>query len=133
MAFWLVKTEPSSYAFADLVAAGSTRWDGVRNAVAQRHLRAMQPGDLVFVYHTGEVKAVVGLARVIAPPAPDPAEPTLAAVELAAERPLARAVTLAELKADPRFSTWELVRLPRLSVMPVATPCWDAVLALAAG
>lgn len=118
-AYWLFKTEPKTYAYEDLERDGRTRWDGVRNAVAQKHLAAVRRGDLVFVYHTGDVKALVGVARAVSDPAPDPAEPSLATVEIEAVRRLRRPVTLMEVKSNPAFAGFDLVRLPRLSVMPV--------------
>lgn len=130
MAYWLVKTEPGSYSFADLLRDRQTRWDGVANALACKHLRAMNAGDEVFVYHTGAEKAVVGLARVASAPYADPANPTLPAVDLAAAAPLAQPVTLAALKSDARFAGWDLVRLPRLSVMPVPAELASVLLAL---
>ncbi len=120
---WLVKSEPSEYAFDDLVKEGSTRWGGVTNALALRHLRTMATGDAVLVYHTGNEKAVVGTATVGRTDGPEP--------ELKAGQPLARPVTLTELKAQARLATWELVRQPRLSVMPVTDAQWNAVLARA--
>lgn len=131
MACWLVKTEPSDYAFEDLERDGGTVWDGVTNALAQRHLRAMAAGDEVFVYHTGEQKAVVGLARVAGATRPAPAAPRAAVVDLAPLRRLARTVTLAEIKADPAFGDFALVRNSRLSVMPVAPPLRARLLELA--
>ena len=133
MARWLVKTEPDEYSFDDLVRAGRDRWDGVRNPVALRHMRSMHPGDEVFVYHTGNVKAIVGLARVASDPYPDPqaGDPKWIVVDLEAVRPLARPVTLAAIKADPAFASWELVRISRLSVMPVPDPLWERIMAMA--
>jgi len=118
---WLVKSDPDEYAFADLVRDRRTCWSGVANALALRHLGAMRPGDAVFVYESGKVRAVVGLARVVSPPRPDPgfADPRRLVVDLAAEAPLARPVTLAEIKADPALREFDLVRISRLSVMPV--------------
>ena len=109
--YWLVKTEPSTYSFDDLKREGVATWDGVKNPVAMKHLRAMQPGDEVFVYHTGNEKAVIGMATVVA--AGDPPK-------LKAKGPLARPVTLAEIKKDKTFADSPLVRIGRLSVMPVA-------------
>ena len=119
---WLLKTEPSDYGYADLERAGKAVWDGVRNAVALKHLRSIRKGDEVLVYHTGAEKAVVGVARATSDPYPDPKDAALAVVELAPLRRLRRPLTLAEIKADPAFAAWELVRLPRLSVMPVPEP-----------
>jgi predicted RNA-binding protein with PUA-like domain len=130
-AHWLVKTEPSTYSFADLVREGRTRWDGVANAVALKHLRAMAAGDDVLVYHTGDVKAAVGLARVAAAPYPDPNDAKLTVVDLAAVRALRQPVTLAAVKADAAFADFALVRIGRLSVMPVPEPLWRRLLRMA--
>jgi predicted RNA-binding protein with PUA-like domain len=123
MACWLLKSDPDDYSFEDLVRDRRTRWDGVRNALALKHLRAMKRGDEVFVYHTGKEKAVVGTARVVRAPYPDPQveDPKLAVVDLQAGRTLRKAVPLASIKAEPSLSDFDLVRLPRLSVMPVTT------------
>lgn len=132
MAYWLLKTEPEEYSYADLEQRGRDAWDGVKNPTAQRHLRSMQPGDLAFVYHTGKERAVVGIARVVSAPYPDPAAPEKRVlVDLSPVERLGRPVTLAEIKADPAFLGWELVRLSRLSVMPVPEPLWHRILALA--
>src|SRR5678815_2464961 len=98
MAFWLLKTEPSTYSFSDLVKAKRAVWDGVKNPVALKHLRAMKPGDEIVVYHTGDERAAVGLAKVASVPRPDPKDAKLAVVDLDAGAALARGVTLAELK-----------------------------------
>ena len=118
---WLVKTEPHEYSFVDLERDGTAEWDGVTNALAQRHLRAMRPGDVCVVYHSGSERAAVGLARVAREPYPDPTDPSgkRVWVDLRAERPLARPVPLAGLKADPVFADSPLVRMSRLSVMPL--------------
>jgi predicted RNA-binding protein with PUA-like domain len=114
MACWLVKADPDDYGFAALERDGETAWSGVANALARRHLAAMRAGDPVFVYETGKVRAVVGTARVAAPAAASPPAP-----RLAAGRRLARPVPLAEIKSDAAFARFDLVRLSRLSVMPV--------------
>jgi predicted RNA-binding protein with PUA-like domain len=126
---WLVKEEPAHYGFDDLIRDGRTTWSGVRNPLAQKHLRAMQPGDRVLYYHTGGEKAVVGTATVASAPAPDSADPAgrLVAVEIAAGRRLPRPVTLAEIKAQPFFANFPLVRMPRLSVMPVTDAQWERI------
>ena len=126
---WLVKEEPAHYGFDDLVRDGRTTWSGVRNPLAQKHLRAMQPGDRVLYYHTGGEKAVVGTATVASAPAPDPADPAgrRVAVEIEAGRRLPRPVTLAEIKAQPFFADFPLVRMPRLSVMPVTDAQWERI------
>jgi len=129
---WLVKEEPTHYAFADLRRDGRTVWSGVRNALAQKHLKAMTKGDRVFYYHTGDEKAVVGIARVAAAPRPDPDDHSgkLAVVDLAAVGPLAQPVTLAAIKADAFFADFALVRMSRLSVMPVTDAQWERIEAL---
>jgi predicted RNA-binding protein with PUA-like domain len=126
---WLVKTEPSTYAFGDLVREGRTAWTGVKNAQAQIHLKAMRAGDEVLVYHTGDVKAVVGVARVVRAAYADPtgALARLSAVDLEPVRPLAAPVPLAALRRDARLARWELLTNSRLSVMPVPDPAWAAV------
>jgi predicted RNA-binding protein with PUA-like domain len=121
--YWILKTEPSTYSHADLVKDGTTVWDGVKNPAALRHLAAMQRGDEVMIYHTGSEKAAVGLASVTGEARPD--------VTLRAGRPLARRVTLAEIKADPAFAGSPLVRVPRLSVIPVTAAQWRRLLSLA--
>jgi predicted RNA-binding protein with PUA-like domain len=124
-----VKTEPDSYSYADLARDGKTTWDGVRNPAAQAHLRSMQAGDPVLVYHTGNQKAVVGVARVARAPYPEPGAPDArsVAVDLEPVRALGTPVTLAALKADPACEGFDLVRLPRLSVMPVPDRAWTAI------
>ncbi len=134
MPCWLVKTEPSAYAFSDLVRDRRTRWDGVTNALAQRHLAAMRPGDEVVVYHSGE-KAAAGLARVSRGPSPDPGDPAgkRVAVELAAVGPLASPVPLDALRAEPAFEGSPLLRQGRLSVMPLTAAQSRAVKRLGRG
>ena len=129
---WLVKEEPSTYSFAALVRDGRTLWSGVRNPLAQKHLKAMSPGDRVFFYHTGSERAVVGIARVLDLPAPDPADSTgkLWATPIGPVRTLATPVTLAAIKADPFFAGFALVRMARLSVMPVTDDQWDRIVAM---
>ena len=129
---WLVKEEPTHYSFDQFVADGSTVWTGVKNPLAQKNLRAMQKGDSVFYYHTGNEKAVVGTAKVTAAAYPDPKDKSgrLVVVELVPEKKLPRPVTLAEIKAAGRFADFPLVRLPRLSVMPVTDDQWAAIEAM---
>jgi predicted RNA-binding protein with PUA-like domain len=124
---WLVKSDPDAYSFADLVRDGETTWDGVANPLALKHIRAMRAGDEVLVYATGKEKAVIGRATVTRDGHGDPA-----VVDLAAREPLARPVKLAEIKADPFFADFALVRMGRLSVMPVTDAQWKRILALAA-
>jgi predicted RNA-binding protein with PUA-like domain len=130
---WLVKTEPSTYSWDDLLRDGSTRWDGVRNALARNHLGAMKKGDHVLVYHSGDDKAAIGIAKVerVAYPDPTADDPRWLAVDLAALRPLAEPVTLATVKKDPKLKEMALVRQSRLSVMPVADAAFAHILALA--
>lgn len=133
MAYWLLKTEPEAFSYGDLERLGRDRWNGVTNNTALIHLRRMAPGDLALFYHTGNERAVVAIARVVSEPYPDPAlnNPKLVVVDVVPERRLPRPVTLAEIKADPALAGWELVRISRLSVMPVPEAIWQRVLALA--
>ena len=119
--FWLVKQEPSSYSWSDLVAEGETSWTGVRNFAARNNLRKMQKSDEVLFYHTGEEKAVVGIAKVMRTAYPDTTakEGDWSTVDLAAVKPLARPVTLREIKANSRLKGIPLIRQSRLSVMPL--------------
>lgn len=132
MNHWLLKTEPSEYSYDDLEREGRGVWDGVANNLALIHLRQMKKGDLALVYHTGDEKAAVGVAEVASNPYPDPkaGDPKLVVVDLAPKRRLARPVTLAELKADPEFADFALVKISRLSVMPVEPVRWKKLLAL---
>ncbi len=131
---WLFKEEPSTYSFDALVKDGKTSWSGVRNPLAQKHLRATRKGDRIFYYHTGNEKAIVGIARAVGNAYDDPADATgkLGAVDIAPVKKLARPVTLAEIKADAAFRTFPLVRISRLSVMPVTDAEWARIETLAA-
>ena len=122
--FWLVKQEPSSYSWSDLVADGETSWTGVRNFTARNNLRKMRKTDEVLFYHSGEEKAVVGIAKVMRTAYPDPTakEGDWSTVDLAAVKPLARPVTLREIKGNSRLRGIPLIRQLRLSVMPLAEP-----------
>jgi predicted RNA-binding protein with PUA-like domain len=130
---WILKTEPSTYGFPDLVRDRRTRWEGVSNAVALKHLRSMLEGDDALIYHTGNEKSLIGLARVASAPYPDPAQKDerLVVVDVEAGKALPRPVSLAEIKADPAFKDLGLVRLPRLSVVPVEPDQWKRLLAMA--
>jgi len=130
---WLLKTEPSTYSFAQLQRDARTVWDGVKNPLALKNLSQMKRGDAVLIYHTGNEKAVVGTATVLGTAYLDPKrqDPRLLVIDLAASTPLARPVTLAEIKAHAKFKGWELVRLPRLSVMPVSAEQWAEIERLA--
>ncbi len=131
--FWILKSEPSAYSFADLVREGRTAWNGVTNALALKHLRSMAAGDHALIYHTGDEKAAVGLARIVRAAYPDPKldDPKLVVVDVQADRPLPQPVPLAAVKADPAFADLGLVRMPRLSVVPVAADQWKRLLAMA--
>ena len=123
---WLFKEEPSCYNYADLEKDGSTLWAGVRNALARQHLRNIQVGDRVLYYHTGRERAIVGEMRVTAAPTNDPPsdDPKAVVVEVAPVKRWAVPVTLEQIKQDPLFADWELVRISRLSVMPVSAERW---------
>jgi predicted RNA-binding protein with PUA-like domain len=130
---WLFKEEPSHYSYAALVRDGGARWSGVKNALAQKHLKTVRRGDRILYYHTGGEKAVVGVARATSDAHPDPEDRAgrLSAVEIAPVRALPRPVSLAEIKANRLFATSPLVRIPRLSVMPVTDRQWAAIERLA--
>jgi predicted RNA-binding protein with PUA-like domain len=132
MASFLVKEEPSNYSFAAFVKDGGTTWTGVRNPLAQKNLRSMRKGDLVFYYHTGDEKAIVGIAKASGNAYADPADPSgrSSVVDLVPVKALKRPVTLAEIKADKRFKDFALTYMPRLSVMPVTDEQWEMILAL---
>ena len=131
MAYWLMKSEPGTYGWDDLVRDGGTDWDGVRNPAARLHLRAMKPGDEAFFYHSGKDKAVVGIMRVTGAAVPDPKDEAWAAVPVAPVRPLPAPVTLKAIKAEPALAGMALLRQSRLSVSPVSEAEWAAILALA--
>ena len=119
---WIVKTEPSTYSFDDLARQKTAVWDGVKNNLALKHLRQMKPGDRVLVYHTGDEKAVVGMAEVVSEPYPDPKQKDakLTVVDLRPVGRLPRPVPLAQIKQDRAFADLGLVRMGRLSVMPAS-------------
>ncbi len=119
---WLFKQEPSCYSYADLERDGTTWWDGVKNALARQHLRSVTVGDLVLYYHTGAEKAIVGEMQVVAGPQADPNsdDPKSVIVQVKAVRRWNRPISLAEIKADAVFASWELLRNSRLSVMPIS-------------
>jgi predicted RNA-binding protein with PUA-like domain len=128
---WLMKSEPESYGWADLVRDGGTEWDGVRNNAARLHLKAMKVGDQAFFYHSMSDKAVVGIMRITREAAPDPKNPDWVSVRVEPVRPLARPVTLAEIKAEPKIANMELIRQSRLSVAPVREEEWRRILEMA--
>ena len=132
MSYWILKTDSDVYPFEQLQRDGTTTWDGVSNAVALKHIRSMQPGDPLLIYHSGATKEIVGLARVTSAPYPDPKQndPKLVVVDVAADRRLPRRVSLAAIKADRNFADLGLVRQPRLSVIPVPDAQWKKLLAM---
>jgi predicted RNA-binding protein with PUA-like domain len=133
MAQWLVKEEPDHYGYDQLERDRKTVWAGVKNPLAQKHLRAIRKGDRIFYYHTGREKAVVGVARAASDAYPDPTDRAgkLYVFELAPERKLSKPVTLAAVKADRAFASFPLVRMSRLSVMPVTDAEWQRISDLA--
>jgi len=126
---WLFKEEPSNYSFDALMKDKRTVWSGVKNPLAQKHLHAVKRGDQIFYYHTGDEKAVVGIAKALGDAYPDPGDKSgkQAVVDVAPVRKLERPVTLAEIKADPAFASFALVRISRLSVMPVSSDEWRRI------
>jgi predicted RNA-binding protein with PUA-like domain len=134
MNYWLLKTEPDTFSWDQQVAQGESGgvWDGVRNHQAANYLRAMAPGDRAFLYHTGNERRIVGIVEITRAAFPDPTDPTgrFVSVMTRALEPLSRPVTLAELRGDPAFADFLLVRQPRLSVMPVNATHWQRILEL---
>ncbi|MFQ5903922.1 MAG: EVE domain-containing protein [Candidatus Binatia bacterium] len=126
---WLFKTEPSAYSFQQLQKDKRTVWDGVKNNLALKHLSGVRKGDWVLVYHTGDEKAAVGIAQTLSGAYPDPKgkDPKLLVVEIEPVKVLSRPVTLSEMRANPKLAKFELLRLPRLSVMPVSQEQWKII------
>jgi len=126
MARWLLKTEPDSYSWDDLVRDKKATWDGVSNALALKHIRSMKKGDLALIYHTGDEKQIIGVAQVTRNAYPNPKETDerIAVVDLKPKSKLKTPVTLETIKSDPAFKEWELVRISRLGVMPVPDAMW---------
>lgn len=133
MGHWLMKSEPGTYSWGDLLADGATEWDGVRNPAARLHLKAMKRGDQAFFYHSGDERSAVGIMRVTREAAPDPGDPNWVSVAVEPVRTLDRAVTLKTIKGDSRLAAMELVRQSRLSVSPVRPDEWKIVLEMAQG
>jgi predicted RNA-binding protein with PUA-like domain len=129
MAYWLFKEEPDHYSFDQLFRDKRAVWSGVQNNLALKHLRSIKKGDHVLYYHTGKEKAVVGVMEVVKGPYPDPTQddPRLIVVDVKPVRRFDRAVSLAEIKANPKFADFALVRISRLSVMPVTDPQWKEI------
>ena len=130
MNHWLMKTEPSTYSWEDLMRDKKSGWDGVRNYQARNNLKAMKKGDLVFIYHSMDDKAIVGIAKITKENYPDPKDNEWVAVEIAPVKKLKKPVTLAQIKADKRFTNMALVKSSRLSVQPVRVEEFDLVIAL---
>ena len=135
MAYWLIKSEPSAYSWDQLVKDKKTSWTGVRNFQAQINLKAMKVGDRAFFYHSGEGKEIVGIAEVTKTAYPDATDKDgkSVTVDFKAVEPVKKAVTLAEIKADPKFKEMKLVRQSRLSVSPVSDEHWKLLLKMASG
>ena len=135
MAYWLIKSEPSAYSWDQLVKDKKTSWTGVRNFQAQINLKAMKVGDRAFFYHSGEGKEIVGIAEVVKTAYPDATdkEGKSVTVDFKAVEPVKKKVTLAEIKADPKFKEMKLVRQSRLSVSPVSDEHWKLLLKMASG
>jgi len=129
MAYWLLKTEPSTYSFSDLRRDKKTTWDGVTNAMALKHIRTMKKGDLALIYHTGDERAVVGVAQIVSNPYPDPKEDDAKIVvfDVKAKSPLPQPVTLDQIKSDPAFAGFDLLRIGRLSIVPVPAAMWKRI------
>ena len=132
---WLFKEEPTHYSYDDLARDKKTSWTGVRNPLAQKHLRSVKKGDRIFFYHTGDQKSVVGIVKALDAAYPDPADKTgkLYAVDVGPVKKLPKPVTLASIKADKSFATFLLVRMARLSVMPVSDDEWARIEKMAQG
>jgi predicted RNA-binding protein with PUA-like domain len=132
VAKWLMKSEPGSYGWDDLVGDARTEWDGVRNPAARLHLKAMMEGDEAFFYHSGDDRAVVGIMRIVRTARPDAKDSSWVSVAVEPVKPLQRPVTLKEIKAEPRLAAIELIRQSRLSVSPVREDEWRTILEMAA-
>lgn len=132
---WLFKTEPSAYSFQQLQKDKKTVWDGVKNNLALKNLKDIKRGDEILIYHTGDEKAVVGVARALSGAYPDPGkkDPKLLVVDIEAVKPLPRPVTLAEVKDNSKLKNFDLARLPRLSIMKVSDEQWKSIEEMARG
>jgi predicted RNA-binding protein with PUA-like domain len=133
MAFWLLKTEPSTYAYDHLARDRKTTWDGITNAAALKNIRAMKKGDLALVYHTGDERAIVGVAEIASAPYADPKadDEKLVVVDLKPKKKLKQPITLDAIKSDKAFAGWDLLRIGRLSIVPTPEPMWRRVMRLA--
>jgi predicted RNA-binding protein with PUA-like domain len=126
LAYWLLKSEPDVYSYDDLVRDKKTEWDGVANNTALKHIRSMHKGDLAVIYHTGDERAAIGVAEIVSDPHKDPKldDEKMVVITVKPRRKFARPVTLAEIKADPAFAGWDLLRIGRLSVVPTPEKMW---------
>lgn len=131
MAYWLFKQEPSTYSYSQLEKDGRTVWDGVANNLALKHLRSVKKGDKAIFYHTGDEKRAVGVMEIVSDAYPDPKDKSLTVVDVRPAGRLKKPVTLGQIKADPAFAEWELVRISRLSVMPVPDKLWAKIMKMA--
>lgn len=130
MSFWLLKTEPEEYSWYDLEKDKTAVWDGVKAPAALQNLARMKKGDLAFIYHTGKERAIIGISKIVSQPYPDPdkANAKLLVVKVSADKPLPNPIKLADIKKSNLFPNWELIRLPRLSVVPVTTKQWNLII-----
>jgi predicted RNA-binding protein with PUA-like domain len=135
MAYWLLKTEPDSYSWSDLVRDKKTVWSGVTNATALKHLRTMKKGDPALIYHTGGERAAIGIAEITSAPYADPNQDNekLVVVDIKPRKALTKPVGLDVIKADKTFAGWDLLRIGRLSIVPVPPTMWKRIVDLAAG
>jgi predicted RNA-binding protein with PUA-like domain len=133
MNYWLMKTEPGTYSWDDLEKDKKTTWDGVRNFQARNHLKAMKKDDRIFVYHSGEEKAIIGTAKISTEYFPDPKDKEWAAVEISIDKKLKSPITLAQIKAEKRLSDMVLVKSSRLSVQPVKKEEFDLIVKYSEG
>jgi predicted RNA-binding protein with PUA-like domain len=133
MNYWLLKTEPDTFSWDDLEKAGKATWDGVRNFRARSNMKAMKKGDMAFIYHTGDEKAVIGIARVEKESYPEPGDAEWVVVDLVPEKKLKKPVTLAEVKAEGDLKEMTLARVPRLSVQPVEKNEFDKIVKMSGG
>lgn len=133
MNYWLLKTEPDTFSWDDLVKAGKATWDGVRNPRARNNIKNMKKGDLAFIYHTGDEKSVIGIARVEKEAYPEPGDTAWLVVDLVPEKKLKNPVTLAEVKAEKDLKDMTLARVPRLSVQSVEKSEYDKIIKMSSG
>jgi predicted RNA-binding protein with PUA-like domain len=133
MAYWLLKTEPESYSWDDLIRDKKTVWDGITNALALKNLRTAKKGDLALIYHTGDERTAIGVAEIVSNPYPDPKgkDDRMTVVDLKPKQKLLHGVTISEIKADPAFAGWIFIRNGRLSVVPVPDQMWKRIEQLA--